>query len=76
MRRCVFNKALALQKARYDQGAKKLGYAGLCQQLTGWRNGMDTPWCKDALMHPLQQSHKDVESPSGPTSRASSGRVR
>ncbi len=27
--RFVFNKALALQKARYEQGAKKLGYAGL-----------------------------------------------
>lgn len=33
--RFVFNKALALQKERYEQGEKKLGYAGLCQLLTG-----------------------------------------
>lgn len=32
--RFVFNKALALQKERYEQGEKKLGYAGLCQLLT------------------------------------------
>jgi putative transposase len=40
MRRCagscrfVFNKALALQKERYERGEKKLSYAGLCQLLT------------------------------------------
>lgn len=33
--RFVFNKALALQKDRYERGEKKLGYAGLCKQLTG-----------------------------------------
>ncbi|MBN3792933.1 helix-turn-helix domain-containing protein, partial [Burkholderia sp. Ac-20353] len=59
--RFVFNKALALQKARYERGEKKLGYAGLCQQLTGWRNGMETPWLKEAPTHPLQQSLKDLE---------------
>jgi putative transposase len=32
--RFVFNKALALQKERYEQGEKKLGYAGLCKALT------------------------------------------
>ena len=32
--RFVFNKALALQSARYEQGEKKLGYAGLCKLLT------------------------------------------
>ena len=32
--RFVFNKALALQKGRYEQGEKKLGYAGLCMLLT------------------------------------------
>ncbi|MBN3790131.1 RNA-guided endonuclease TnpB family protein [Burkholderia sp. Ac-20353] len=59
--RFVFNKALALQKARYEQGEKKLGYAGLCKQLTGWRNGTETPWLKAAPTHPLQQSLKDLE---------------
>ncbi len=35
--RFVFNKALAMQKARYGQGEKKLGYAGLCKSLTEWK---------------------------------------
>ncbi len=52
--RFVFNKALALQKARYEQGENKLGYAALCKLLTAWRNGADTAWLADAPAHPLQ----------------------
>ena len=59
--RFVFNKALALQKERYAQGEKKLGYTGLCKELTAWRNGSETPWLKDAPVHPLQQALKDLE---------------
>ncbi len=59
--RFVFNKALALQKERYERGEKKLGYAGLCKLLTQWRNGTDTPWLADAPTHPLQQTLKDLE---------------
>jgi len=59
--RFVFNKALALQSARYEQGEKRLGYAGLCKLLTEWRNGLETPWLKDAPTHPLQQAIKDLE---------------
>ena len=59
--RFVFNKALALQKERYEQGEKKLGYAGLCRLLTEWRNGPETPWLADAPVHPLQQTLKDLE---------------
>ena len=59
--RFVYNKALALQKARYEQGEKKLGYAGLCKQLTAWRNSTETPWLKDAPVHPLQQALKELE---------------
>lgn len=59
--RFVFNKALALQKERYEQGEKKLGYAGLCKLLTEWRNGSETPWLEDAPVHPLQQMLKDLE---------------
>ncbi len=59
--RFVFNKALALQKERYERGEKKLGYAGLCKELTGWRNGAETPWLSDAPIHPLQQTLKDLE---------------
>jgi putative transposase len=57
----VFNKALALQKERFDRGEKKLGYAGLCKMLTEWRNGVETPWLSDAPIHPLQQTLKDLE---------------
>lgn len=59
--RFVYNKALALQKERYERGEKKLGYAGLCKQLTEWRNGTETPWLADAPTHPLQQTLKDLE---------------
>lgn len=59
--RFVFNKALALQKERYEQGEKKLGYAGLCKLLTVWRNSPDTAWLSEAPVHPLQQTLKDLE---------------
>jgi putative transposase len=57
----VFNKALALQKERYERGEKKLGYAGLCKLLTEWRNSTETAWLADAPVHPLQQTLKDLE---------------
>ncbi|SOZ29537.1 putative transposase [Cupriavidus taiwanensis] len=59
--RFLFNKALALQKERYEQGEMKLGYAGLCKLLTAWRNGTEMPWLKDAPTHPLQQALKDLD---------------
>jgi putative transposase len=59
--RFVFNKALALQKERYEQGEQKLGYAGLCKFLTEWRNSPETAWLADAPVHPLQQTLKDLE---------------
>ena len=59
--RFVFNKALALQKERYERGEKKLGYAGLCKLLTEWRNSAGTAWLAEAPIHPLQQKLKDLE---------------
>ena len=59
--RFVYNKALALQKERYEQGEKKLGYSGLCKLLTEWRNSADTRWLADVPVHPLQQALKDLE---------------
>ena len=59
--RVVFNEALNLQKTRYEQGEKKLGYAGLCKELTAWRNSTETAWLADAPVHPLQQTLKDLE---------------
>ncbi|MFT3801011.1 MAG: transposase [Burkholderiaceae bacterium] len=59
--RFVFNQALALQKTRYQQGEKKLGYASLCRLLTAWRHSAKTAWLADAPVHPLQQALKDLE---------------
>ena len=59
--RFVFNKALALQKSTYESSKKKLGFAALCKCLTQWRNGNETPWLKEAPVHPLQQTLKDLE---------------
>ena len=59
--RFVFNKALAMQKALYEQGEKKLGYARLCKSLTTWRSAAETLWLADAPVHPLQQTLKDLE---------------
>lgn len=65
--RVVFNEALSLQKKRHEQGEKKLGYAGLCKELTAWRNGAPlpsgrtAPWLADTPVHPLQQTLKDLE---------------
>ncbi len=59
--RFVFNKALALQKESYETGGKFVGYVAMAKHLTAWRNGVETPWLKDAPVHPLQHALKDME---------------
>ena len=59
--RFVYNKGLALQKARSEAGEKKLSYFGLCKLLTQWRSETQTSWLRDAPTHPLQQALKDLE---------------
>ena len=59
--RFVYNKALALQTERHERGEKKLGYAGLCKELTGWRNGTEMAWLADAPIHTLQQALKNLD---------------
>ena len=59
--RFVFNKALALQKTNYEAGGKFIGYVAMATLLTAWRNGLETPWLKDAPVHPLQHALKDIE---------------
>lgn len=59
--RFVFNKALALQKTLYEQGEKKLGYAGLCKMLTEWKSQAETIWLAETPSQSLQQSLKDLE---------------
>ena len=59
--RVVWNKGLALQQARHEAGEKKLGYAGLCKELTAWRNAPDTPWLAEASVDVEQQILRDLE---------------
>lgn len=59
--RFVFNKALAIQKTLYDGGEKKLGYAGLCKELTAWKSQPETLWLSETHSQVLQQSLKDLE---------------
>jgi putative transposase len=59
--RFVYNKALAMQKENHEAGNKFIGYVAMAKHLTGWRNGTETPWLKDAPCHPLQHALKDLE---------------
>lgn len=59
--RFVYNKALALQKENHAAGNTFIGYVAMAKHLTGWRNGTQTPWLKDAPCHPLQQALRNLE---------------
>ena len=59
--RFVYNKALAIQKENHEAGNKFISYVAMAKHLTGWRNGMETPWLKGAPCHPLQHALKDLE---------------
>ena len=57
--RFVFNQALALQKAKYEAGNKKLSYADLCAELLTLKSS--NPWLGESPSQTLQQSLKDLE---------------
>jgi putative transposase len=59
--RFVYNKALALQKTNYEAAGKFIGYVAMAKHLTEWRNGTETPWLREAPVHPLQHALKDLE---------------
>jgi putative transposase len=59
--RVVWNKGLVLQQSLHAEGQKKLGYAGLCKELTSWRNSKETPWLAEASVDIEQQILKDLE---------------
>ena len=40
---------------------KRPSYVALAKLLTEWRNGIETPWLKEAPCHPLQHALKDLE---------------
>src|SRR5437764_14753378 len=57
--RFVYNKALALNKERYEEKAKRLGYAGLCALLPRWKT--EFAWLSDVPAHAFQPSLKEFE---------------
>lgn len=59
--RYVYNKALELQKERYERGEKKLSYFDLARALTVWRNSEETQWLTDTPCATLRQALKDLE---------------
>jgi hypothetical protein len=59
--RFIFNRALALQKARHENGESKLSYAGLCTLLVEWKANSDTKWLALTPSQALQQSLKDLD---------------
>jgi putative transposase len=59
--RFVFNKALALQRERSEQGEKRLGYARLCRLLVAWRACPEATWLAEAPSQALQQALKDLD---------------
>ena len=59
--RFVFNRALALERQRFERKEKHLGYAALCKELTTWRHAAGTEFLAAAPIHPLQQALKDLD---------------
>ncbi|MDR0674309.1 MAG: transposase [Zoogloeaceae bacterium] len=59
--RFVYNRALALQRARHEAGEKKLGYAGLCKVLVEWKRAPEMSWLSETHAQVLQQALKNLE---------------
>lgn len=50
-----------MQKENQEAGNKFIGYMAMAKHLTGWRNGGETTWLKEAACHSLQHALKDLE---------------
>jgi putative transposase len=59
--RLIWNRALALQKFRLDNGLKILTYAELCKELVQWKQQTDLSFLKDVPSQSLQQVFKDLD---------------
>ena len=59
--RYVYNRALALNEERFKRGEKRLGFAALCRELTGWRHAPETAWLAEAPAQALQQALKNLD---------------
>ena len=57
--RFVYNKALALQQARYANGEKKLSYVEVANLLPAWK--AEFTWLNEAPSQALQQALKDLD---------------
>ncbi len=59
--RLIWNRALALQKLRLDNGLKILTYAEACKELALWKQEAELSFLKDVPSQPLQQVIKDLD---------------
>jgi putative transposase len=59
--RFVYNRALAINEERFAKGEKRLGFAAMCKELTKWKREECFAWLRDAPIHSLQQSLKNLE---------------
>src|ERR1700677_3984154 len=57
--RFVYNKALALNRERYEKKEQRLGYAKLCALLPNWK--LEHPFLSDVPAQALQQALKNLE---------------
>ena len=57
-RRFVYNKALSLQRKRFERQEGCYSYSQLCKLLTGWKR--EFPWLTEAPSQTLQQALKDL----------------
>lgn len=59
--RFVYNKALALQRERFEQNEKKLSAFALNNLLPAWKALPGTAWLSDSPSQALQQALKDLD---------------
>ena len=57
--RFVYNKALALNRERYEKKERRLGYAKLCALLPNWK--LEHPFLSDVPAQALQQALKNLD---------------
>jgi putative transposase len=59
--RLIWNRALALQKSRLDNGLKILAYAEACKELAQWKKESELFFLNDVPSQALQQELKDLD---------------
>ena len=59
--RFLWNKALALEKATYENEGNRLGFSALCVVLRDWKREEETSFLAEAHSQILQQALKDLD---------------